>query len=136
MPRWLVGPLPGLGQALCQSLGAQNFRLGGEIAHHHVHGVVKIGGHGELVGVGIFDSLQGLVDGLPALAGADGETVNGENVLRFDLSTVSIRLAVSWSEVWRLFLGAMVRAMVSPGRSGNPTGESQRPGPPTCRTAV
>ncbi|MFQ9411759.1 MAG: hypothetical protein ACLR1T_12880 [Evtepia gabavorous] len=27
-------------------------------------------------------------------------------------STVSIRLAVSWSEVWRLFLGAMVRAMV------------------------
>lgn len=65
--------------------GAQNFRLGGEIAHHHVHGVVKIGGHGELVGVGIFDSLQGLVDGLPALAGADGETVNGENVLRFDL---------------------------------------------------
>ncbi len=61
---WL-GLLPGLGQALCQSLGAQNFRLGGEIAHHHVHGVVKIGGHGELVGVGIFDSLQGLVDGLP-----------------------------------------------------------------------
>ena len=81
---WL-GLLPGLGQALCQSLGAQNFRLGGEIAHHHVHGVVKIGGHSELVGVGIFDSLQGLVDGFPALAGADGETVNGENVLRFDL---------------------------------------------------
>ena len=107
MPRWLVGPAAGAGQ----SLGAQNFRLGGEIAHHHVHGVVKIGGHGELVGVGIFDSLQGLVDGLPALAGADGETVNGENVLRFDL-VHRLHQAVSWSEVWRLFLGAMVRAMV------------------------